>query len=838
MNNYIKHCINVLVLALGLILTSCSTEDFDFSSDVASGSKVRISLYCTEMLENFIDPSEVGTRASDKLAIETVIRSVDIFLFDKNGEFLTGSYRNSMPYIHTDNSFYEASLDGLNGLDNVRIVALANIDGADKKEDNKFDVILPNGQRLIGGIENGTRGKGNPYTIRNLQDLLDWTYAPRIRMEDPESDITGLPSAGMPMYYMEPTYHNLTQITGNLEIPMTAMMARVDVSVKLEPKATNMAKTLPRLTITSFGIRNMPTTIKPFKTPGGTSEDDCTDADIYVDENGSREIEFSYGKTIDNVNQGPITFSYYTYENVRLPNYDAKHPDGKPFFTNGQISYPAGLPADSVKQRWKSNIARTEEASALVMKGVYTTDQNLTYNAQFTVYLGQNPNDNFMVERNHQYTNKILIKGLDYIRNSDDNVWNFDGRVNVVDDNPFYLAIINERKVDAHATALPMDVWLMYRETGDGTSEAVFDHTSKVKVKILEGKDWIKMVMVPRKVMADAKFAPGTGIEPYFTTDLFTRINNKSIIAGKDGWQCGDEVEIVSTKDVNNSRSRIYFYIDENVPESNDDTNYGDRVARIQVIYDTDKDGGDHRERILEIEQRALVKVKGTHPSGDVGVKWMEYYEEFLEHSDPLDQHLAPGEYYTEGLPWGQNISYSDLISSTRTNIYDNYNDGYLITKDIVTHSKTANLSSVTLYNSTAPESAFHYCYGKNKRTDVGGNTAVNKSDDGRTVGWYMPGIRELESALTEHYLTFKEFQNNFYWSAAAGKKTQGLIIKTHSEVKERARATKVIQTDPVDYASSGGNDEDNFISNDGSKGRALRSQALRIRAFYQVKEK
>lgn len=854
MKKYIKNLYILSVLALFFTAQSCSNDDFNDNRHISNSSRVKISAYCSEMLVNFTDPTDMGTRASDpKNELETKINSLHIFLFDTEGEFLRGDYNNSLPYVKVNNSFWEFSLDALDGLDNVQIVALANIDGADNEDDNRFDIMLPTGKHLVGGIENGTRDTGTPYTISNLDDLLNWTYAPRIRMEDENSDILRVPSAGMPMYYyIKGKTYNLTQSKGNLEIPMTAMMARVDISVKLEPRVTSTDGRLPSLTITSYGIRNMPTTIKPLNIPDGTSEENCTSAPIYVDANGSTEIEVKpTGKTTINKDATePIRFTYYTYENIRLPNYNAVRSDnGEKFYKNGEtgeINYPDEIKKDSTKQqRWKSKLARTDVASALILKGEYTTDQGLTYKAQFTVYLGSNSRDDFKVKRNHQYSNNIVIKGLDYIRNSDDDVFTFDGRINVVDDNPLYLAIINERMVDAHATALPMDVWLMYREAGDGSSEVADDHTTTVTVSIpSEDKyNWIRMVMIPRKEMEEANFEPGTGIEPYFTTDLFDRIDNGTIISGKPGRQCGREITIVSNKEVNNSRSRIYFYIDENVPTSNKPnmTNpdgadyYGDRMVPVTIKYHTDKEGVDDQVITLEIQQKALVKVTGTHPTNNVDVTWMEYYEEYLEHSDPLDKHLAPGEYYTDGLPWGLEKAYNGF---TTVNIYENYDKGYETTGEVVKNSITKDLSTIKLYNSTSPESAFHYCYGKNKRTTTDGNTALTTNGN-RSVGWYLPGIRELESALTEHYLSFKEFQGNFYWSAAAAKEYKRYILGVWSGEQEditRARATKVTQTNPVKYAESGSKDDtDNYTNNSGTTGRTPRGTPLRIRAFYKV---
>ena len=113
-------------------------------------------------------------------------------------------------------------------------------------------------------------------------------------------------------------------------------------------------------------------------------------------------------------------------------------------------SYPAGVDPDdeSVTQRWKRTIA-DKNASSVVLKGTYVTHQQLTYQADFNVYMGNNTYDNFEVRRNRCYKNNITIRGLDYVRN-EEGVYTFDGRVNVVTDNPLYLSIVNERKLDAH----------------------------------------------------------------------------------------------------------------------------------------------------------------------------------------------------------------------------------------------------------------------------------------------------------------------------------------------------------------------------------------------------
>ncbi len=160
----------------------------------------------------------------------------------------------------------------------------------------------------------------------------------------------------------------------------------------------------------------------------------------------------------------------------------------------------------------------------MVLRGSYITHQGLTYEAEFKVFMGQNTIDDFTVKRNHKYVNNITIHGLDYVRNSDDNTYTFDGRVNVKTDNPVYLAIVNERKVDAHASVRPMDVWFLLRENADGTLNENVDWESEVELTIEDANTsakWIRMEVIPREEMRilennKEKFIAGRGARDYF----------------------------------------------------------------------------------------------------------------------------------------------------------------------------------------------------------------------------------------------------------------------------------------------------------------------------------
>ena len=106
---------------------------------------------------------------------------------------------------------------------------------------------------------------------------------------------------------------------------------------------------------------------------------------------------------------------------------------------------------------------------------------------------------------------------------------------------------------------------------------------------------------------------------------------------------------------------------------------------------------------------------------------------------------------------------------------------------------------------------------GKNKRMHDG-----SLSEDIST-GWYMPGIREIEVAFVQYYVTFADFRGNLYWSASCGSRSDAGCY----EQANNARATRVTfngSTPP--YISSTGD----------SEGAQDRNNRLRIRAFYKVK--
>ena len=148
----------------------------------------------------------------------------------------------------------------------------------------------------------------------------------------------------------------------------------------------------------------------------------------------------------------------------------------------------------------------------------------------------------------------------------------------------------------------------------------------------------------------------------------------------------------------------------------------------------------------------------------------------------------------------------------------------------------TEPISGLTLFNTEKPVSAFHYCFGKNKRNSDGSvpyqiETNYRQGIFGSYVigntakGWYMSGIRELEQALMTYYNDFSDFRGNFYWSAACANKSS-----QSGNNDDHARATKI--KDDGTYEPSHPNDRNNSTPGAGYQDRDTKN---RIRAFYRV---
>ncbi|WP_290535975.1 hypothetical protein [Alistipes sp.] len=768
----------------------------------------------------------VTTRASDiKEEDEKRINSLHIFFFDAEGNYLEGGYLTGYHDAAQRGGYY-APGEG---------VTLLKID---RELFDNPDLAKSATVYAVANVEAGVFGRdddgdGRPDGIRNRSDLENFSYMP-----DEGEVALGLPKEGMPMVGFKTI--DLTGETtpeGERYVELTALMARIDVSLQIDSEVQD--ENLPAFYLMDWTAKNLPTRV-PFTAPAEGSQTGWGDS-------WTKEAGASLQRTIYNRN-GQITFTFYMYENIQQPEWKIDpgekwaNPDADPgSLTDAEREkalYPEGI-TDAQKQRYKPYLANAD-ATAIVLHGFYATYNNAIYEVHYTLYLGANHTDNFSVKRNHQYKNDITIKGLT-AQNSDTGEYTLDARVNVEEeDNEYYIAMLRERNHDAHFCITPMDVYLFAPEAVNPTMEVILG-------EVPEGSetpdpatvpDWVRMERI-----AAADMAAGTVSESGFTayaqggTHLavgtsWTAGNGKRAFFTKGLLKAGGALYNNTRTTIRNSRDRVYFYIDENLVLQ-------DRSATVTLIYK--ENGVEKKRRTLLLGQAHLLPVAMR----DGGTLYMEQYEEYLDHYDPLDEYATEQIY--KGLPWAElNSGLEDfeveqlyktwVLTPITSTPYDPpgqvFNDGHPYTSFVIYR---ANQGVMTL--NSRPRSAFEYCFNRNKRNMDG---TIDMQYDYKSwydsylevtneSKWFLPGIRQMEDALTQYYTTFGEFQTEYYWSSSAGEEEN----ETSGQSTTRARATKV--NPDGSYVESGGGGRDGwqkYAYEYDRGGYALRTEVLRIRAF------
>ncbi len=783
----------IMIGCCALLMACQQEESWQDTGNYPEGDGLQLSIQTDGLLNQYT----VTTRGTDiKTPEEQEIKSLHVFIFDADGNYLDAA----------DEHRYQGyrSITGGKTVMNVDREGWAEVGKA-----KKATVIV------VANVEEGTflsdAADEPPTNIANRDALANFQYTP-LR----QRYITELPESGMPMYGrvddVDLTSENSEQ---SIDIPMKALMARIDVSLQINSDNSDVTGTLPQLTVTGCKVLNAPKATVFTENP---------DVETNLSTLGKADYTFpsSSLKTIQN-KKGTLEYTFYTFENLQEPDTVP----GEPY------SYPDGIKPEE-KQQYKPELADKDNSIAFQFAGNYITYNGANYNATYTLYLGANHTNDFKVMRNKQYKNNVTIKGIVKAGNNTEHI-TFDTRVNVSESNPYFVSILKDRELDSHFNVVPMDIYFF----NTNPSQTV-EQTMKVEIMKDETTQtlpsWVRMEKIPASYMEtgtapDVSKGPelmatgspwhaGNAKRKYFTTDLVTNTlaENTSV-------------------DVTSSRDRIYFYIDENVDVWHlGTTEDRTRTATVKMTYY--EDGVEKGTRELTLEQAKLLEVTfhDSEESGFSGKKiYIEAYEEYLNHGDPLDEYTN-NQVFT-GRPWGASgIEIGSLrINGSRINSYENYYWGHDFTEEIVRRTET--LASLTL--NERPQTAAGYCYIKNKRNDDG--SVPNPK-------WYLPGIRELERILEDYYIEYPEFQNNYYWSSAAGQRGNyiwlpfaGYFWSIVGENNNHARATKAYINGNQSfgyYPSSIGDDDSSTertmyeaFGDNGASGRALRSTSIRIRA-------
>lgn len=646
---------------------------------------------------------------------------------------------------------------------------------------------------VVANVESGTFNLSGD-TPKEIQNLTDF----RNFVYTPKNYkgmLFNLPDEGMPMLAIKEGV-KLISSSGTIDIELKALMARIDVNLSVSNSESQTE--LPSIILKNVKMYNMAQGV-PFTMPDGYNEQgELNETPTDVNVKDSENVQPG-GTSIIYNHQSGKALTFYVFENIRDDN-------GK----DDSVVYPTNDEnfKDEYKQRYKPLFAK-ETATYASFDCQFTSYNGLTYDVSYNLYFGGDNIKDFKIKRNSIYTNNVLIKGLTQVGDSEEK-FIFDARVNVsTATNAYFVSCLRERELDAHFNVFPMDIYVM--EAGSHVKLEILDPTTT---------DWIRMERIPAANMSEGSVPEYLQGKAYASGNAYTAGN------GKRNFFTEDLLQTLKSKFDMYHRDRVYFYVDEFISVEE----MRQAIIRISLI---NAEGETKESYDVEFDQYGLLEVKYIKDGDkDYTYIYMERFEEYLNFTDPLDQFSS--DYVYSGLPWGP-----DGETGLDRN---NYYNGITVTSQIVDKFKDApTLNKV-------PVTAAGYCWNKNMRSDENGN--INN------LSWFLPGIRQLENCLTQHYDKFPEFRGYYYWASSVAKKygvwilgpifggdNDNLNLGTEEgEAQGYARATAVKGFDSDGNAVYAGSDRtgrfgdytwDNY--EDGNGGRAKRNTSLRIRACYQI---
>ena len=597
--------------------------------------------------------------------------------------------------------------------------------------------------------------------------------------------------------------------TDNLEIPMKAIYAKFTFTISVKPDQEIVGNKAPRFDITKYTVHNLADQVD-FKS--ATNDDDA----VVESSNSYSPATYAQGATT-------ITLDFYLPERYLTPADGKGINDVLPDELK-KGTYDTVVDKDQngyrdqdekYHQRYKNLLPNdNQKATYVTIEGKFLDHQGYTYDVAYNIYLGGNNYDDFNIIRNTHYINSVTIRG---IATSSDQALNTDGisidwRVNVERSTPLVINLRRESLLDAHYEVRPLRLRLVGENIPTGTSATVTILNEDGTTNNLP--DWIRL---EKSGTGDDYIASGvsTGKRKYFTVDLVTNT-----------LQSGTSITL---DNLTTDNQTLWIYVDEN-------TETKSRAAIVRITYD-----GESKD--YKIVQNGLFEVKS--PDGE-RTYYIEQYEEYLYNYDAEDDY---GQTKDEGMVWGldgvQLSNEHDSFECNETNNqwttyinnnprkYDFYIEkhdsfataegGYVhnfagqhFTEDIY---KKSNGGVKALTMDQQPSGAVEYCYNRNKRNSDGSITKVQ---------WYLPSADELEDFIVTAYASFKEFQDNYYWTSQPAfirnmfyyeYRDNGSVVDTYPFVvyddnTEYARATKVkaLGNEQFTYALSGLNEKPNPI--------------------------
>lgn len=626
-----------ILVACCLCMTGCRQEES--LEGIAFGDDLQLNMQTDGLLDQYT----VTTRGTDtKTPEEQEIKTLHVFIFDKDGNYLETA----------DKHRYQ----GYRSITGGKTVMNIDREGWKDNEKAEHATVI-----VVANVETGTfqtkTADTPPTNVKGRDELLSFHYKPLSSRY-----ITQLPESGMPMFgHVDNINLTGSNKDNSINIPMKALMSRIDISLQIDGNNTDVTGTLPQLTVTECKVLNVPKATV-------FAEDLEKETNLSELKKDDYKLPQTSVQTIQN-KKGKLEYTFYTFENLQnlLDEWNpVTNPDGTVInWKNSEgLLYPDGI-KDEEKQQYKPELADKNNSLAFQFQGHYITYNGASYEATYTLYLGADHTDDFKVMRNKQYKNDVTIKGIVKAGNNPEHI-TFDTRVNISSSNPYFVSILKDRKLDSHFNVIPMDIYFFNTNPSNPNPPQ-----QSMKVKILDSDKvtWVRMERIPADYMqfgtvpavadgpsllavpdeAGTWNTAGNGKRKYFTTDLVTHTLK-------------DNTEIT----LDTHRDRIYFYVDENIEvwHLGDDPTKRTRTATVQLTY---YEGGIEKgTRQLILEQAKLLEVKFHDSENNEGVIfdesgkkldqakriiYIEAYEEYLDHGDPLDEYN--NNLVFTGLPWG-----------------------------------------------------------------------------------------------------------------------------------------------------------------------------------------
>lgn len=806
-----------------LVLTSCAIDNLELpDSSFNASDDITIFGRVTRFDDQNVETR--GVKNEDEVKITSYAMAIFNLDYDNNGEHKCVHYE-----------FREAK----NNSDNLQLLFTLS-----RQDDEGNSVFAKNKPHAIYVFANmpGMAKFQTSYEEASLDDMLKET-AQVSGITIPKDGFSGFPMIGSvgdtfsedlfdidgKVLILSPANESgeLTaptvgvEPTSTLNIPMKALYAKMNFTIEVRPDQV-IEGFAPNFKIESYQIVNVPNSVDFSK---------ATNADV-TSEIGVSSYSGVLPTNVVASGANKINFSFYLPENLLTPHTTADKYD-YPFLTTDTNGNKVLRTEDEkYRQRYKVKLLGSKSdgtlqpATNIVIKGTYSDHQQHTVNVTYTIYLGKDNYSNFDVQRNCEYNNSILIRGIlnsedgngNVNDNDSENYISIDHRVNIEHRDPIIVSLRREVLLDSHFEVRPLRI----RANADfkPTTANVPTH---VRVAVDDNTDWIRVERSGGSTFANTKNSkgdpifitedgPAKGKRRFFTYNLVSGKNPNGDNDTSYGSLYNSTEEIVP---INPAGECVWIYVDECTDEGD-----GVRSGMVTLSYGTLNSSGkfteinsaDYPEIVYTFSQRKLFNVTG--PSGRTYN--IEYEEEYLHNFDSQESY---GQTEFEGMPWGldgQQLSYyndalffgstsnfiTDIINAIKNFLgadpkYDFYvkkhdnnisnqatkyqYNGFDFSSDIIqiingkdNYNKDTNDDIDILQLDEKPASAVEYCYNKNKRNDTGHVAWTGNSDN---LVWYLPAVDEIEDIVMSEYLDsdgirrktyarFLEFQNQYYWSS------------------------------------------------------------------------